>query len=341
MKCSVIILNWNGVQMLRQYLPSVLANTPKDDIEVVVADNGSTDGSLEWLRTQPVRLIVLDKNYGFAGGYNRAIAQVDSQYVVLLNSDVEVPQGWLTPLLQCLDMNADVAAVQPKVLSWRSWQQVQNGETDTPLFEHAGAAGGQIDALGYPYCRGRLLSFIEHDKGQYDTPIDVFWATGACMAVNRAVYMALGGLDEYFFAHQEEIDLCWRMQCRGYRVKCEPQAVIYHLGAGTLSYESPRKTYLNFRNNLLMLYKNLPTNRLWWVMIVRFILDYVAALQMLLTGHTSNFKAVVQARHDYLHARKHYQALRQENMNAAVCKFPKTITHRSIIWDYYVRGKRK
>lgn len=340
MKCSVIILNWNGEKMLRQYLPSVIAHTPADDVEVVVADNGSTDGSVAWLKTQPVRLILLDKNYGFAEGYNRAIAQVESKYVVLLNSDVEVTEGWLQPMLRCMDEDDDVAAVQPKVLSWRSKEEYAAGKTDAIRFEHAGAAGGMIDALGYPYCRGRFLTHIEADKGQYDTPAEVFWTTGACMAVRRYLYDGLDGLDGYFFAHQEEIDLCWRLQMRGFRLMCVPESVVYHLGAGTLSYENPKKTYLNFRNNLLMLYKNMPARHFYPVMFVRFFLDYVAAFQMLLTGHLGNFKAVVRARRDYHRAKKQYKQVRYDNLDNAEPDYPPVIAKRSIIFDYYMCGKR-
>lgn len=341
MKCSVIILNWNGEKMLQQYLPSVIAHTPADDVEVVVADNGSTDGSVAWLRSQPVRLILLDKNYGFAEGYNRAIAQVDSEYVVLLNSDVEVPSGWLQPMLRCMEEDSSVAAVQPKVISWKSWQSFLAGEIARPYFEHAGAAGGMIDALGYPYCKGRLLTHIEQDCGQYDTPTDVFWTTGACMVIRRKVYEEVGGLDTFFFAHQEEIDLCWRLQLRGYRLMCIPESVVYHLGAGTLSYENPRKTYLNFRNNLLMLYKNLPCRHLFIVMFVRFFLDYVAALQMIVAGKKQDFRAVIRARRDYHTAKKQYKSVRRNNLQGAKIDYPKTIARRSIILDYYLFRKRK
>lgn len=341
MLCSVIILNWNGEAMLRRYLPSVLAHTPKDDIEIVVADNGSTDGSVDYVRTQSVRLVTLDKNYGFAEGYNRAIAQSDAEYVVLLNSDVEVTEGWLDRLIEYMNNHLDVVGVQPKILSWQSKEAFQRGEVRAVRFEHAGAAGGLIDVLGYPYCRGRMLSYIEEDYGQYDDVASIFWATGACLLVRREVYQEVGGLDGYFFAHQEEIDWCWRVQCRGYRLACVPESVVYHLGAGTLSYESPRKTYLNFRNNLLMLYKNLPTPILYRVLFVRFFLDYVAAIQMLFSGKVENVKAVWQARCDFRKARQRYKPIRKANLRAAIVAYPDTISRRSIIFDYYVRGRRR
>ena len=289
MKCSVIILNWNGAEMLRTYLPSVVAHTTLPDVEIIVADNGSTDNSLEVLRTEfpNVNTIVLDQNYGFAEGYNRAINQVDSQYVVLLNSDVEVTEGWLESMLAYLDANADVASVQPKIRSY----------LNRDYFEHAGAAGGFVNALGYPYCRGRILWKVEQDKGQYDTITDVDWTSGACMCVRTNVYKELGGLDASFFAHMEEIDLCWRMRNAGWRLVCLPQSVVYHLGGGSLHYDSPRKTYLNHRNNLIMIKKN--KKHPIGVLFVRFFLDYAAACLYLLQGRWGAFKAVFQARRDY------------------------------------------
>ena len=331
MTCSVIILNWNGESMLRCFLPSVIAHTQIEGVELVVADNGSTDDSLAFLSTQSVRVIELGENYGFAEGYNRAIAQVDSEYVLLLNSDVEVTATWLDTLLDYARTHEDVAAIQPKVLSWHSRQH----------FEHAGAAGGMMDCLGYPYCRGRLLTHLEEDHGQYDTPAQVFWATGACMLVRRDIYLQVGGLDAAFFAHQEEIDLCWRLNSRGYKVMAVPQSVVYHVGGGTLGYESPRKTFLNFRNNLLMLYKNLPLSKLYGVLFIRFFLDYVAAMQMLFAGKMLNAKAVFQARIEFLKKRKSYCDIRENNLRNAKIPYPSTISKRSIIFDYYLFGKRK
>lgn len=282
--------------MLRRYLPSVVEHTTLPDCEIVVADNGSTDNSLEILRTAfpSVRTLVLDRNYGFAEGYNRALAGTESTYTVLLNSDVEVTEGWLEPLLAFMDTHPDVAAVQPKIRSWLHRDR----------FEHAGAAGGFINALGYPYCRGRVLWHVEQDKGQYDTPAEVAWTSGACMCVRTAVYKDCGGLDAAFFAHMEEIDLCWRMRNKGWRLVCLPQSVVYHLGGGSLNYESPRKTYLNHRNNLLMIYKN--KQHPWGVLFIRFFLDYAAALFYLLQGRPQACKAVFTARRDYRRMRKTY-----------------------------------
>lgn len=319
--------------MLRRYLPSVVANTRGEGVEIVVADNGSTDSSREVLREEfpSVRVIELDRNYGFAEGYNRALAETDSTYTVLLNSDVEVSAGWLLPLLDYMDNHPFVAAVQPKILS----------DTDRKRFEHAGAAGGYLDALGYPFCRGRIVGYTAEDRGQYDMPADVLWTSGACMCVRTDIYRRVGGLDAAFFAHMEEIDFCWRLNCRGYRLVCLPKSRVYHLGGGALNYESPRKTYLNFRNNLLMLYKNLPARYLLWVLLVRFFLDYVAALQLLLTGKSANARAAVKARLDYQRMKPQMKAAREENMRLAKVPYPQTICRRSVIWDYYIRQKRQ
>ncbi len=331
MKCSVIILNWNGADMLRRYLPSVVKNTQRDDTEIVVADNGSTDNSLEVLATdfQIVKTMAFDKNYGFAEGYNLALAATESEYTVLLNSDVEVTTGWLDRLLDYMDSHPQVAVCQPVIRSYKDRQR----------FEHAGAAGGKIDRLGYPYCRGRIMSFVAQDKGQYATSDLMFWASGACMCIRTQAYKENGGLDADFFAHMEEIDLCWRLQSRGWKIACVTDSVVYHLGGGSLGYESPRKTFLNFRNNLLMLYKNLPENRLKSVMRWRWWLDYAAALHLFLTGKTANAKAVYDARKEYKRLVKQtsWQDKREENIRKAIVPEVSTIDNRSIIYDFYVK----
>ena len=284
--------------MLRMYLPSVLtANSQKPIADIIVADNGSTDESLDVLAKEfpTVKTIVLDKNYGFAEGYNKAIEQVDSEYVVLLNSDVEVTEGWLAPLLDYMDAHPEVAAVQPKIRAWRQRDR----------FEHAGAAGGYLSWLGYPYCRGRRFGKVEQDHGQYNTIAEIDWTTGAAMCVRTRVYKECGGLDAAFFAHMEEIDLCWRMRNRGWKLACVPQSVVYHLGGGSLSYDNPRKTFLNFRNNLLMIYKN---RRFPWIVLsLRFFLDYAAAAMFLVTGKKGSAKAVYDARREYKQMRKSYK----------------------------------
>ncbi len=340
-KCSVVILNWNGEEMLRRFLPIVLQHTQSSDVEIVVADNGSSDGSLDYLRSQPVRLITFKNNYGFAGGYNRAIEQVKSEYTLLLNSDVEVTAHWLDRMLEYMDGHPEVYAAQPKILSWYSKQAVDAGEQKHVRFEHAGACGGMMDILGYPYCRGRIMSYIEEDAGQYDTIAPIFWASGACMLVRTRVYKSLGGLDERFYAHQEEIDLCWRIQngvelCGTSRIVVLPQSVVYHVGGGTLGYENPKKTFLNFRNNLLMLRKNLPVSRLFWVMVVRFFMDYLAALQMLLTKQVANAWSVVQARWEYQKMKQKYPISGSKNRYAVSQLAP-----RSIVFDFYLRKMKK
>lgn len=339
MKCSVVILNWNGEDTLRQFLPSVIAHTPLPDVEIIVADNGSTDASIAYLQQQPVRVIALDDNYGFAEGYNRAISQIESEYIVLLNSDVEVTPHWLDTLLEYMDAHPHTLVVQPKILSWHSKQAFDQGKRDAILFEHAGAAGGMLDILGYPYCRGRIMTHIEEDKGQYDTIAPIFWASGACMLMRTHTYKENGGLDANFFAHQEEIDLCWRIHNNSASntpstIAIIPQSVVYHVGGATLGYENPRKTFLNFRNNLLMLHKNLPASHLCWVMLVRFFMDYLAALQMLVTKQIPNAKAVFQARMAYHRMKKQYTKTQCKSINTI-------ITRRSIVWDFYLRRMKQ
>lgn len=296
MDTAVVILNWNGLEMLKKYLPSVIRNTVSETAFVVVADNGSTDGSLKWLEENypDLRTVELDRNYGFTGGYNRALQEVDADYYVLLNSDIEVPEGWLDPLVGFMEENPDVGICQPKILSDR--------QRDS--FEYAGAAGGFIDRYGYPFCRGRILSNIEKDNGQYDEPMECFWATGACLMIRSALYHHLGGLDESFFAHMEEIDLCWRAKLLGYQVWAVPSSKVYHLGGGTLPNNSPRKLFFNYRNNLLMLHKNLPDSIRRRRIFARMILDGVSAMIYLLTGRFSFFKAVVSAHKDFKKMRK-------------------------------------
>ena len=331
-KIAVVILNWNGCEMLRSFLPSVVACSEADGAVVYVADNGSTDQSVEMLQQEfpSVRCLVLDQNYGFAEGYNRALKLVDAEYVVLLNSDVEVTEHWLRPMADYLDAHPEVAACQPKIRSWRQKQ----------MFEYAGAAGGFIDCYGYPYCRGRVMEVVEEDKGQYDTVRPVFWATGAALFIRLKDYQETGGLDARFFAHMEEIDLCWRLRARGRGLVCVPQSVVYHVGGATLKKGSPRKTYLNFRNNLLMLYKNLPESELRSVMRARFWLDYVAALSFLLKGQVADARAVVRARRDFAASKAEFAPARADNLRRTVLS---SIPERStfcILVRYYLKGCR-
>ncbi len=326
-------MNWNGASMLREFLPSVLAHSALEGVEVCVADNASTDESLEVMRQEfpDVRLILLDKNYGFAEGYNRALSDVDAEYSLLLNSDVEVTAGWLPPMLDYMDTHPEVAACQPKIRSYHRRNE----------FEHAGACGGFMDKYGYPFCRGRMMDTVEEDRGQYDTITPVLWATGAALLVRSADYREAGGLDARFFAHMEEIDLCWRLRCRGKSIVCIPQSLVYHVGGATLNKSNPRKTYLNFRNNLLMLYKNLPESELHSVMRIRGCLDLLAALQFLLKGEWGNVRAVFRARKDYARMRPSYQAVRTENLSKTTHPTQPERFAWSLLWKYYAKRVRR
>lgn len=330
-KISVIILNWNGKALLQEFLPSVIENTPNDIADIIVADNGSTDDSVEMLKKEfpSVKLIILDKNYGFAEGYNQAIQQTETRYTVLLNSDVEVTPNWLDAPLEALDADEKLAGVQPKILA-------QKNKTH---FEHAGAAGGWIDQYGYPFCRGRVLHVVEEDLKQYNDPADVFWVSGACFFIRTDIYKKEGGLDANFFAHQEEIDLCWRLRARGYKLICTPQSIVYHVGGATLNVESPRKTFLNFRNNLLMLYKNLPENKIKQAFRCRFWLDHLAAIVFILKGHTKNASAVYRARKEFKTLKKTYAPIRKENLDKTINENIPEMLQKSLILSFYLKGK--
>ena len=332
MTVSVIILNWNGEALLEEFLPSVIANTPENLADIIVADNGSTDGSVAMLKEKfpSVQLILLNKNHGFAEGYNLAINKIDSTYTVLLNSDVEVTANWLDAPLRALEADARLAGVQPKILA----------QKDKKKFEYAGAAGGWIDRYGYPFCRGRVLHVVEEDYGQYDQPVDIFWASGACLFIRTEIFKREGGFDARFFAHQEEIDLCWRLRSRGYRLACTPQSVVYHVGGGTLKVESPRKTFLNFRNNLLMIYKNIPADKLQSVMRLRFLLDYLALVKFMLTGHFGNALAIIKARIAYIRLKKEYILIREENLSKRVVTSIPEVFSQSLIFNFYFKGKK-
>ena len=282
--------------MLRQFLPSVVRFSEVDGAVVWVADNGSTDDSVETVACEfpSVRLIRLAENYGFAEGYNRALEQVEAEYVVLLNSDVEVTAHWLRPLAEFMDTHPEMAACQPKLLSYHHRH----------LFEYAGASGGFIDRYGYPFCRGRLMGEVEEDRGQYDTVAPVFWASGAALFIRRSDYQESGGLDARFFAHMEEIDLCWRAMLAGWEIWVDPASAVYHVGGGTLPNNSPRKLYLNFRNNLLMMYKNLPSRSRSRIIFVRMCVDGAIACVYLLTGRLSFFRSVLRAHRDYRRMRR-------------------------------------
>ena len=332
-KIAIVILNWNGVDMMRRYLTDGVNYSIVDNAVVYVADNASTDDSVEMLRSEypQVKVILLEKNWGFAEGYNKALSQIEAEYYVLRNSDVKVTHHWLQPLVEFMDAHRDVAACQPKLLSI----------IDTDSFEYAGACGGFIDLYGYPFCRGRVFNTIERDKGQYDTAMPILWATGACMMIRSSDYWNAGGFDGRFFAHNEEIDLCWRLRLLGRKVYCIPDSAVFHLGGGTLPKSNPMKTYLNFRNNLTMLYKNLPDRELRKVMRMRFWLDWLAALQMLVLGRSiGDFKAVIKARmafkawkNDFRHDRETIQS------TAKVDAVPERICI-SILWQYYIKRNK-
>ncbi len=323
---AVVILNWNGEKMLREYLPSVVRHTPAGLADVVVADNGSTDTSLAYLHDeQPdVRVIPLPENYGFAEGYNRAISilEPDYRYVVLLNSDVKVTEDWLTPLYDFMESHPEAGAVQPKILSL----------SEPFKFEYAGACGGFLDRQGYPYCRGRIFDTVEDDKGQYDTPLQVFWASGAAFMVRTETYIQAGGLDRLFFAHMEEIDLCWRIRLLGKEIWAVPSGKVYHLGGGSLPVSSPKKTYLNFRNILLMRYKNLPVSTGRPLLIRRRLLDTLAWVKFIASGDWKNAKAILKAHNDFRKMKNNYTSQPKENLlNGDV----------NIVFDYYIRARKR
>lgn len=325
-KVAVVILNWNGEKLLQQFLPSVIANTNPQLARIIVVDNGSTDHSVAVMQQQfeETELITFAENYGFAGGYNKIIEQLEEEYVVLLNSDVETAPLWLEPLVETLDREPEVGVVQPKIKAFKQKEQ----------FEYAGAAGGFIDRLGFPFCRGRILDHVETDWGQYDEPMELFWCSGAAFCIRRELYIQVGGLDERFFAHMEEIDLCWRIYNAGYRVKAVPVSTIYHLGGGSLPMNHPHKLFLNYRNNLLMLYKNLPRAQHLPVSWMRMGIDIASTLIFLLKGEHNNARSVIKAYREYLKMKKHYTP-------------PKTVPHHhgiysgSILWDAYVLKKNR
>lgn len=328
-KVAIVILNWNGVSMMRKYLPGVIKYS--EGATVYIADNASTDESVDYITSEfpmcPV--IKLEKNWGFAEGYNKALSKIEAEYFLLLNSDIEVTPHWLEPMVDFMDANPDVAACQPKLLS------IYNRNN----FEYAGACGGFIDKYGYPFCRGRIFDTVEEDRGQYDTVMDILWATGAALMIRSEDYNAAGGLDGRFFAHNEEIDLCWRLRIMGRRVCCVPASVVYHVGGGTLPKSNPMKTYLNFRNNLTMLYKCLPDKELKSVMRMRLVLDYVAAFQMLiLKRNFVEFKAVFKARRDFNNWKHDFDESREQIRKLSVSFEIPERKRIFLLWRYYAKG---
>jgi GT2 family glycosyltransferase len=328
-KVAIVILNWNGRKYLEQFLPSVKLGNYKN-VEIIVADNSSSDDSVEFLKSfyPDVRLIIFKENFGFAKGYNEALKQVDSDYYIILNSDVEVQSGWISPMVELLESNKNIAACQPKILSF----------DNKKVFEYAGAAGGWLDKYGYPFAKGRIFDFCEEDKGQYDQQEEIFWASGAALFIRSSVFHEMKGFDEFFFAHQEEIDLCWRIQLAGFKIFSCPSSVVYHVGGGTLPKGNSLKTFLNFRNNRIMLSKNLPFSKKLWIMPVRNLLDGISAWKGLLKGDTGYFFAIIRAQIAFLmwwlfHKKKSSFPVNKKG------KLSGLLPH-NIAWHHFVKKKR-
>ncbi len=329
-KTAIVILNWNGKNFLEQFLPSVVENSQEEGTQIFVADNGSSDDSVDFLKKKypEIQLILLDKNYGFAEGYNRALNLIDAKYFVLLNSDIKVTPNWISPIIEVMDENTNIAAAAPKLRSY----------LDKTKFEYAGAAGGYIDKFGYPFCKGRIISVLEEDSGQYDGISDVFWASGACLFVRSDLYKKLGGLDNDFFAHMEEIDLCWRLKNQGYSIKNVNTVHVFHVGGGTLPNENPRKIFLNYRNNLLLLLKNLPKRRLIPAIFTRLILDGMSGTVYLLNGKFRFFLAVIKA-HFAFYAWIPKYIRKRMNLTKIETKHSETY-NKSIVMSFFLRKKK-
>jgi GT2 family glycosyltransferase len=326
-KIAIVILNWNGKRFLEKYLPFLVSNNTAG-ADIIVADNASTDDSAEFLRKNfpGIRIIINDKNYGFAKGYNLALSQVDADYFILLNSDIEVSPRWVEPVISLMESDKSIAACQPKIRSYNEREK----------YEYAGAAGGFIDKYGYPFCQGRIFQEMETDTGQYEEIKEVFWATGACLFVRAGLYKEYGGLDDDFFAHMEEIDFCWRMKNAGYKIMFCPSSMIYHVGGGTLPKKNPKKTYLNFRNNFILLYKNLPSSQLLKVFLLRLPLDGIAAFKFLFEGHVRDFFAVLHAHFAFYFSvgshRKKRKLIKQKQVSC--------VYQKSIVFEHYIRKKK-
>ncbi|MCW3787501.1 glycosyltransferase family 2 protein [Plebeiibacterium sediminum] len=332
-KTAIVILNWNGEKLLQKFLPQVVENSAYPGVEVIVADNASSDQSLQLIKRDfpTVKTIVLDKNYGFTGGYNRALKQVDADYLVLLNSDVAPAKNWIEPLIKEMDENPQTAVCVPKIKSYRKPE----------LFEYAGAAGGYIDRYGYPFCKGRIFNEVEEDNGQYNQSADIFWASGAAMMIRKELYFNLGGLDEDFFAHMEEIDLCWRLKNRGWNIRYVANSEVFHLGGATLDYNNPRKVYLNFRNNLYLLTKNLSPNQLFIKLLQRLLLDGIAAAKFLISGEFRNFYSVLMAHFVFYSNFRIMYHKRKENQKLATIYNHKEIYPHSIVAQFFMHKKHQ
>ncbi|PCJ22877.1 MAG: dTDP-Rha--alpha-D-GlcNAc-pyrophosphate polyprenol alpha-3-L-rhamnosyltransferase [Flavobacteriales bacterium] len=322
-KVAVVILNWNGKKFLEQFLPSVTKHST--NAQIIIIDNYSTDDSTAFIRTNypEVRLVLLDKNYGFSGGYNKGLKQIDSEYFVLLNSDVEVTENWLTPMIKLLDSDLSIAACQSKIKDFNN----------KSYFEYAGASGGFIDKYGYPFCRGRIFETLEEDKNQYDDAIEIFWASGACLFIRSEQYHNIGGLDEFFFAHMEEIDLCWRLKNEGYKIMVCPSSTVYHVGGATLNKVNPQKTFLNFRNSLLTLHKNLPKKNRFGIIFTRLCLDGIAGMKFLISGKPNHTWAIVRSHFSF------YSAISQNKTKRKQANNPNLvgIINKSVVKAYFLK----
>jgi len=332
MKCAVVILNWNGKGFLQQFLPGIIKNNVSF-CEVIVADNASTDDSVEFIKSNfpTVKIIQNDINGGFAKGYNDALKHVNAEYFVLLNSDVEVSENWIEPIIMLMDADKSIAACQPKILSFNNKSE----------FEYAGAAGGFIDRFAYPFCRGRIFNSVEKDLGQYNDVKEIFWATGACLFIRSDAFFKAGGLDEDFFAHMEEIDLCWRLKSIGYKIMYCPDSVVYHVGGGTLSKINPRKTFLNFRNNLFMIFKNEKGKKMWTKLWFRMNLDAIAGFKFLFEGNFLHFVAVLKAHYNFYKCFYRLLNKRKEQQKRVLIPNETGIYKNSIVVDFYLKGKKK
>ena len=331
-KTAIVILNWNGIGYLKQFLAVAVKNSSSADTDIFVADNGSTDGSADWVEGNfpSVKLIRLDRNYGFAGGYNLALQQITADYFILLNSDIEVTSGWTEPLISFMERNPKAASCQPKILSWHN----------RDFFEYAGAAGGYIDKYGYPFCRGRIFYYVERDSGQYNSGEEIFWSSGACMIVRAEAWRKCLGFDGDFFAHMEEIDLCWRFHKAGYSVCFIPDSVVYHVGGGALPYDSPFKTYLNFRNNLFLLYKNLPMSSFHKILFIRKLLDGIAAFFFLSKGQFAHVWAVCKAHRDYYKSLAVLRGKREIVQRLTKEEFSNAVLNKSVSFEFYIKRNR-
>jgi len=328
---AVVILNWNGRTHLETYLPSVVKFSSIEGCEIIVADNGSTDDSMSFMSDNypEIRIIQLDRNYGFAGGYNKALEQVDAEIFCLLNSDVRVTEGWIDPVLKLFAQDKNIAAIQPKILSDR----------DCSRFEHAGAAGGFIDKFGYPFCRGRIMDTLEYDNGQYDESTGIFWASGACLFIRSTVFMQNGGFDADYFAHMEEIDLCWRLKNQGFTIVYCNESKIYHFGGATLEYNNPRKLFLNFRNSLWTLYKNYTGSYLGCMMFKRMSIDTIAILKYLLVFDLKNAAAIIKAHFAYYRSKSELKLKRNDLQKLVSKREHSEMLGKSIVWQYFIKSK--